>query len=91
MHADRAAAPTTGVPPLMYTDLAERWPLLSAPDDYAEEAGIYGDLLQGACEGVLTSLLELGCGDGNVHLPENIAAEAEFIMVEFKDRTTLQK
>jgi hypothetical protein len=32
----------------------------------------------------------LGCGDGNVHLPENIAAEAEFIMVEFKDRTTLQ-
>ena len=33
----------------------------------------------------------LGCGDGNVHLPENIAAEAEFIMVEFKDRTTFQK
>jgi hypothetical protein len=33
----------------------------------------------------------LGCGDGNVHLPENIAAEAEFIMVEFKDRPTLQK
>ena len=33
----------------------------------------------------------LGCGDGNVHLPENIAAEAEFIMVEFKDRETFQK
>lgn len=33
----------------------------------------------------------LGCGDGNIHLPENIAAEAEFIMVEFKDRTTFQK
>lgn len=33
----------------------------------------------------------LGCGDGNVHLPENIAAEAEFIMVEFKDRTTFQR
>ena len=29
----------------------------------------------------------LGCGDGNVHLPENIGAEAaEFIMVEFKNR-----
>ena len=29
----------------------------------------------------------LGCGDGNVHLPENIATDpAEFIMVEFKDR-----
>jgi hypothetical protein len=33
----------------------------------------------------------LGCSDGNVHQPENIAAEAEFIMVEFKDRTTFQK
>lgn len=30
----------------------------------------------------------LGCGDGSVHLPENIAGEAEFIMVEFKDRAT---
>jgi len=33
----------------------------------------------------------LGCGDGNVHQPENIAGEAEFIMVEFKDRSTFQK
>jgi hypothetical protein len=33
----------------------------------------------------------LGCSDGNVHLPENIAGEAEFIMVEFKDRETFQK
>jgi hypothetical protein len=28
----------------------------------------------------------LGCGDGNVHLPENIGAAAEFIMFEFRDR-----
>jgi hypothetical protein len=34
----------------------------------------------------------LGCGDGNVHLPENIgAAAAEFIMIEFKDRETFRK
>ena len=33
----------------------------------------------------------LGCSDGNVHLPENIAGEAEFIMVEFKNRATFQK
>ena len=33
----------------------------------------------------------LGCGDGNVHLPENIANDAEFIVVEFKDRATFQK
>jgi hypothetical protein len=34
----------------------------------------------------------LGCGDGNVHATENIAREeAEFIMVEFKDRETFRK
>ena len=34
----------------------------------------------------------LGCSDGNVHLPENIGKEAaEFIMVEFKDRSTFRK
>jgi hypothetical protein len=34
----------------------------------------------------------LGCGDGNVHLPENIAADpAEFIMVEFKDRDRFRR
>jgi hypothetical protein len=34
----------------------------------------------------------LGCGDGNVHLPENIESEAaEFIMLEFKDRETFRK
>ena len=32
----------------------------------------------------------LGCGDGNVHLPENIAADAQFIMVEFKNRETFR-
>jgi hypothetical protein len=34
----------------------------------------------------------LGCGDGNVHLPENIEGEAaEFIMLEFKDRETFRR
>jgi len=33
----------------------------------------------------------LGCSDGNVHQPENVKGEAEFIMVEFKDRTTFRK
>lgn len=33
----------------------------------------------------------VGCSDGNVHLPENIGSDAEFIMVEFKDRQTFQK
>jgi hypothetical protein len=34
----------------------------------------------------------LGCGDGNVHLPQNITTvPAEFIMVEFKNRETFRK
>jgi hypothetical protein len=33
----------------------------------------------------------LGCSDGNVHLPENTDTEAEFIMVEFKDRSAFRK
>jgi hypothetical protein len=33
----------------------------------------------------------LGCGDGNVHQPENLEGPAEFIMVEFKDRSTFRK
>ena len=28
----------------------------------------------------------LGCGDANVHLPENIADDADFVMIEFKGR-----
>jgi hypothetical protein len=31
--------------PTLYTDLAAWWPLLSAPEDYAEEAGFYRDIL----------------------------------------------
>ena len=34
----------------------------------------------------------LGCGDGNVHLPENISSvAAEFIMIEFTNRETFQQ
>src|SRR5688572_31997388 len=33
----------------------------------------------------------LGCGDGNVHQPENIEGPAEFVIVEFKDRSTFRK
>ena len=49
----------------MYDELAAWWPLLDDPADYAEEAGVYGDLLAGACDGAIESLLELGCGGGN--------------------------
>lgn len=53
----------------MYTDLAPWWPLLSPPEDYAEEAAFIGDLLATA-QGDVREVLELGSGGGHtaVHL-----------------------
>lgn len=51
-------------PPVrLYSELASWWPLLSAPADYAEEAGLYRDVLLEACEP--RTVLELGSGGGN--------------------------
>jgi hypothetical protein len=48
-------------------------------------------LPDGTTEPASVSAGALGCGDGNVHLPENIAATAaEFIMIEFKGRETFR-
>jgi SAM-dependent methyltransferase len=51
--------------PKLYHELASWWPLLSAPDDYAEEAGFYVQTLGSYCDGDLESVLELGSGGGN--------------------------
>jgi trans-aconitate methyltransferase len=48
----------------LYDDLASWWPLMSAPDDYEEEAAFYSRHLQEACDRPRT-LLELGSGGGN--------------------------
>ena len=50
--------------PKLYTDLASWWPLLSAPEDYEEEAAFYGQALVDGCSGPLRTLLELGSGGG---------------------------
>jgi SAM-dependent methyltransferase len=49
----------------LYTDLAPWWPLLSSPEEYAEEAAFYFKTLveTGVPKGA--SLLELGSGGGN--------------------------
>jgi SAM-dependent methyltransferase len=53
------------VPAHLYKDLAEWWPLLSPPGDYAQEAVLYGDLLEEAVTGPCRTLMELGSGGGN--------------------------
>ena len=51
-----------------YGDLAPWWPLISAPEDYAEEAAFAASLLRtttAAPRGQRPTLLELGSGGGN--------------------------
>jgi SAM-dependent methyltransferase len=54
-----------GPEPLLYGELAEWWPLLSAPEDYADEAARYREILTGAVDGPVAEVLELGSGGGN--------------------------
>ena len=58
----------------LYSTLAQWWPLLSDPKDYAEEANLYLDLLVRNCSS-LKHVLELGSGGGNnaSHLKKHFA------------------
>jgi hypothetical protein len=49
----------------MYADLAPWFHLLTAPEDYAEEAAYVAGLLEATAEGPVLTLLELGSGGGN--------------------------
>ncbi|HZX68283.1 MAG TPA: class I SAM-dependent methyltransferase, partial [Candidatus Elarobacter sp.] len=54
----------------LYGELAAWWPLLSAPDEYVEEAQFIRDAIEANCTGTPRTVLELGSGGGNnaVHL-----------------------
>jgi SAM-dependent methyltransferase len=49
----------------LYDELAAWWPLLSSPDDYAEEAEFYRHAMEQASTRPIRSVLELGSGGGN--------------------------
>jgi SAM-dependent methyltransferase len=51
--------------PKLYTELADWWPILSAPADYAEEAEFYREAIAALCSFTPQSMLELGSGGGN--------------------------
>jgi len=61
--------------PAMYNTLADWWPLLSPPEDYAEEAAYFHGLLSGHTGRPVRTVLELGCGGGHnaVHLKPHFA------------------
>lgn len=49
----------------LYDELAEWWPLFSAPEDYSEEAAYFARVLSEACNPPPRTVLELGSGGGN--------------------------
>ncbi len=51
--------------PLLYNDLAPWFHLLTAPEDYAEEAEFYRKVMVVACETPPRTILEIGIGGGN--------------------------
>jgi len=51
--------------PSLYKELADWWPVLSTPEDYAEEAQFYQEAIRSACIRSPKTLLELGSGGGN--------------------------
>jgi SAM-dependent methyltransferase len=51
--------------PRLYDEFACWWPILSAPEDYAEEAEFYRKTIVSAVAGSIKTILELGSGGGN--------------------------
>jgi SAM-dependent methyltransferase len=52
-------------PPRLYTDLASWFPLITPPEEYREEAAIFGALLDEAAAEPIATVLELGSGGGH--------------------------
>ena len=50
---------------ILYTQLAEWWPLLSSPEEYLEEASLFKEALTSHCKYGPRTVLELGSGGGN--------------------------
>lgn len=51
--------------PRLYSQLASWWHLLSAPEDYADEARFFARVFRDLCVPAPRTLLELGSGGGN--------------------------
>lgn len=68
----------------LYDELADWWPLMSPPEDYAAEAGPVADLLSVNTTAERPRLLELGAGGG--HLASYLKARFEMTLVDLSPR-----
>ncbi len=76
----QARQPGIDTMPRLYEDIAAWWPLISPPDEYAEEAGIYLHHLLAAADGTPRTALELGCGGG--HNASHLKAHFDMTLVD---------
>jgi trans-aconitate methyltransferase len=49
----------------LYHDIADWWPVISPPEEYAEEAALYVDMIRTSAHRPVREVLELGSGGGN--------------------------
>ncbi len=49
----------------LYHDIADWWPVISPPEEYAEEAALYVDMIRTSAHRQVREVLELGSGGGN--------------------------
>jgi SAM-dependent methyltransferase len=68
--------------PLLYTELASWWPLLSAPEEYAEEADWITHQLVATLGRQPAEILELGSGGGNTAM--HLARSSRMTLVELQ-------
>lgn len=68
----------------LYDELAEWWPLMSAPADYVEEADFYLRAMQDALGRPIETLLELGAGGGN-NASHMKARVGQMVLVDLSD------
>jgi SAM-dependent methyltransferase len=64
----------------LYTELASWWPVLSAPEDYLEEATQYIELIRAGARRPVREVLELGAGGG--HNASHMKAAFALTLVE---------
>jgi ubiquinone/menaquinone biosynthesis C-methylase UbiE len=66
--------------PLMYSEIADWWPLLSSPEEYEEEAGFFTRTLIEVSDEPPRTILELGSGGGNN--ASHMKADLEMTLVD---------
>ena len=66
--------------PKLYAEIAPWWPLISPPEEYEEEAGIYLRHLLEAADSTPRTALELGSGGG--HNASHLKAHFEMTLVD---------